>query len=130
MKHFTLLILTALFCLSGQAQNMQLPGTLRLNAPMARQGSLSSMRAQNPRMKAPAKAETTEEPISETPAGRLVDNMYVNSESFGLGWGNFYTQSVDGGVAAVVEGTDGFVYVKALSVNAIQKYKNIAIDNI
>lgn len=113
MKHFTLLILTALFCLSGQAQNMQLPGTLRLNAPMARQGSLSSMRAQNPRMKAPAKAETTEEPISETPAGRLVDNMYVNSESFGLGWGNFYTQSVDGGVAAVVEGTDGFVYVKA-----------------
>lgn len=52
-----------------------------------------------------------ENPIIDTPAGTLHDNMYAKSSAYGLGWGGFYIQEVDGGIGKVVEGTDGNLYI-------------------
>ncbi len=61
---------------------------------------------------APRKAAAGE-PITATPAGRLLENMYVNSNSYGLGFGDVYAQKVDGGLGGVVEGSDGCIYIQA-----------------
>lgn len=63
--------------------------------------------------KAPASApvRVDEEPIMDTPEGTLYDNMYASSSAYGLGWGEVYTQNVDGGIGKVVEGTDGNLYI-------------------
>ena len=58
---------------------------------------------------APARAE--EEPIMDVPSGTLHDNMYASSFAYGLGWGDAYTQIVDGGIGKVVEGDDGNLYI-------------------
>lgn len=60
-----------------------------------------------------SKKATTETPVSNAPAGQLFENMYVNSNSYGLGFGDVYSQVVDGGLGGVVEGNDGYVYVQA-----------------
>ena len=63
--------------------------------------------------KAPAAAPrlASEEPIMDVPEGTLHDNMYASSFAYGLGWGDIYTQNVDGGIGKVVEGTDGNLYI-------------------
>ena len=62
--------------------------------------------------KAPAHVRATEEePIMDVPEGTLYDNMYATSFAYGLGWGDIYTQNVDGGISKVVEGTDGNLYI-------------------
>ncbi len=63
--------------------------------------------------KAPAAAPllAEEEPIMDVPEGTLHDNMYASSFAYGLGWGDIYTQNVDGGIGKVVEGTDGNLYI-------------------
>jgi len=63
--------------------------------------------------KAPARVQlrAEEEPIMDVPEGTLYDNMYATSSAYGLGWGDIYTQEVDGGIGKVVEGTDGNLYI-------------------
>ena len=62
--------------------------------------------------KAPAQVRAIEdEPIMDVPEGNLYDNMYATSFAYGLGWGDIYTQDVDGGIGKVVEGTDGNLYI-------------------
>lgn len=63
--------------------------------------------------KAPAAApmRVDEEPIMDVPEGILHDNMYASSSAYGLGWGDIYTQEVDGGIGKVVEGADGNLYI-------------------
>lgn len=62
--------------------------------------------------RAPHKAAAGE-PITATPAGKLFENMYVNSSAYGMGFGDVYTQKVDGGLGGVVEGSDGCIYIQA-----------------
>lgn len=62
--------------------------------------------------RAPRKAAAGE-PITATPAGKLFENMYVNSNSYGMGFGDVYSQKVDGGLGGVVEGSDGCIYIQA-----------------
>jgi len=62
-------------------------------------------------LKAPAREDSEEKPIMDAPEGTLYDNMYATSSAYGLGWGDIYTIEVDGGIGAVVEGTDGNLYI-------------------
>lgn len=118
MKKFTLLLVSVLTAFNASAQtSVKAPA---LSQPMARQrtvsfrqaiGEVSSLLTSN---RTPAaKAPETGAPISETPDGVLFDNMYVTSNDYGLGFGSIYARNVDGGVGAVVEGSDGNIWIKA-----------------
>ena len=99
MKRFiTLITLVAALLIPSVATAQRMPAKASMK--------LSQFKAP---AQAPARAE--EEPIMDVPEGTLYDNMYASSFAFGLGWGDIYTQDVDGGIGKVVEGTDGNLYI-------------------
>ena len=99
MKRFiTLITLVAALLIPSIATAQRMPAKASMK--------LSQFKAP---AQAPARAE--EEPIMDVPEGTLYDNMYASSFAFGLGWGDIYTQDVDGGIGKVVEGTDGNLYI-------------------
>lgn len=77
--------------------------------PVKKNLKLSNFKAATMIQKAQARAQ--EEPIMDVPEGTLHDNMYASSSAYGLGWGDIYTQNVDGGIGKVVEGADGNLYI-------------------
>lgn len=108
------IITLALCALTGLAAQAQLANTNVRTTPMKRQTTLSQLRATSHmaiKKAAPHKAEG--EPITDAPAGTLIDNMYATSKGYGLGLGDTYVQNVDGGLGGVVEAEDGYIYVKA-----------------
>lgn len=114
MKRFLLFSLSAIVVAAMSAAPMKLQNARVNHSPLRKSTeSLSSLREKGVIniKKAAVKAETGT-PISEPPAGKLIDNMYVTSSAYGLGWGGYYYQDLDGGLGGVVEGDDGFVYVK------------------
>ncbi len=120
MKKFTFLVAAlALCCVTGSASDLLLPGVARNHAPIKRQCSLGERVAKSgdagvmALKKAKRSASATDTVVADAPAGKVLDNMYVNSEAYGLGWGSAYYQKVDGGIGGVGEANDGFVYVKA-----------------
>ena len=113
MKKSLLLGLVAVMGFTAQAQ--QLTSVSTLSHPMKRQGVTLSERAEKASFaakKGKKVAAKADQPLLDQPAGKLFENMYVTSESYGLGWGDVYYQPVDGGYGAVVEGDDGCLYVK------------------
>lgn len=113
MKKSLLLGLVAVMGFTAQAQ--QLTSVSTLSHPMKRQGVTLSERAEKASFaakKGKKVAVKADQPLLDQPAGKLFENMYVTSESYGLGWGDVYYQPVDGGYGAVVEGDDGCLYVK------------------
>ncbi len=112
-----LLLLTAAVALAMGAQAVTVAGAHQLNAPMKRTGITLSQRASSEQATMGLKKagrvalNEGETVISEPPAGNLFRNMYVYSDSYGLGWGDIYSQVVDGGIANIVEAEDGNLYV-------------------
>ncbi len=120
MKKFTFLVAAvAMMAVTGSARDLRLPGVARNLTPVKRQCTLSEREAKSGAegvmaiRKAKRNAEVTDTVTSTAPAGKVTDNMYVNSEAYGLGWGSVYYQKVDGGIGGVDEANDGFVDVKA-----------------
>ncbi len=115
MKKTLLLSMAALaISLTGTAQSLNLPGYRTNHKPMRQQQVTLGDQLRKSGLKAPAHREAgVDEPVSNTPEGTLHENMYVNSNSYGLGFGDVYYQIVDGGLGAVVEGTDGNIWVQA-----------------
>lgn len=112
MKKIATLFITSLLCMAAQAQGLG-PAHARVNGtPIKKQAVTLGQLQERGLVRKAARKATDEKPITAAPEGRLLDNMYVNSHSFGLGWGSAYTQVVDGGLGGVVEGKDGYVYVK------------------
>lgn len=103
------------------AQNLTLDKATINSTPLARHEAgeplrqLAGKTAQQPTARIVMKADSAsaDTVTVNPPAGRLLDNMYVTSSGYGLGWGSIYFQNVDGGLGGVVEGDDGAVYVKA-----------------
>lgn len=117
MKKTLLTIAAALIAASSIAQNYSLNKAIENNSPLPQQKREISLRqlAKKPVMANNGlvlKAEDADTVIVNPPAGTLFENMYVNSNSYGLGWGSIYRQVVDGGIGGVVEGNDGNIYVK------------------
>lgn len=112
MKKIATLMITSLLCLAAQAQGFS-PAHARVNGtPLKKQAATLAQLQERGIVHKAARKATDEKPIATAPEGRLLDNMYVNSTGFGLGWGSAYKQVVDGGLGGVVEGKDGYVYVK------------------
>ena len=111
MKKLALSLLAVLIAGNSMAQKTNLDLKIERIQKRFRTES-STMAASLPAGMKPAKGTTNEKPLTETPAGRLVDNMYVTSNAYGLGIGQAYQQNVDGALGAVVEGSDGFVYIQ------------------
>lgn len=80
-------------------------------ASAQRMPAKSGMRLSQFKAPAAAPMRVDEEPIMDVPEGILHDNMYASSSAYGLGWGDIYTQEVDGGIGKVVEGADGNLYI-------------------
>ena len=80
-------------------------------ASAQRMPAKSGMRLSQFKAPAAAPMRGDEEPIMDVPEGILHDNMYASSSAYGLGWGDIYTQEVDGGIGKVVEGADGNLYI-------------------
>lgn len=97
-QFFTLFALVAALLVPNYA-------TAQHRAPQA------GMRLSQFKAPAMAPAREDEEPIMDAPEGVLYDNMYATSSAYGLGWGDIYTQEVDGGIGKVVEGDDGNLYI-------------------
>ena len=111
MKKLALSLLAVLIAGNSMAQKTNLDlKTERIQKRFRTESS--TLAASLPAGMKPAKGTTNEKPLTETPAGRLVDNMYVTSNAYGLGIGQAYQQNVDGALGAVVEGSDGFVYIQ------------------
>lgn len=115
MKNLLLLGLAAMLAMGSQAANVK--DAVKLTHPMRSQHMTLSERAANANAtlvtnKAKKVAVKADAPITEAPAGTEYKDMYVTSESFGMGWGDVYYQKVDGGLGAVVEGNDGCLYIK------------------
>lgn len=114
----TLLLMASLLCgLGAGAQTYSIRQATVSNGPkpmVQRTTSLKKVAGSHvlPGKLSLSKAATSDAPITTTPEGRLVDNMYVSSSAYGMGYGNIYSLRVDGGLGAVVEGTDGAVYVQ------------------
>lgn len=114
----TLLLMASLLCgLGAGAQTYSIRQATVSNGPkpmVQRPTSLKKVAGSHvlPGKLSLSKAATSDAPITTTPEGRLVDNMYVSSSAYGMGYGNIYSLQVDGGLGAVVEGTDGAVYVQ------------------
>lgn len=118
MKKFTLFVaLVAMFGVVSSASDFQLSGVARNQAPLKKQCSLSQRAEKSGNnamaLKKAAKRAPVGTVISDAPAGTVFDNMYANSDAYGLGWGDIYYQEVDGGLGGVDVADDGFVYVKA-----------------
>lgn len=117
MKKTLLTIAAALIAASSIAQNYSLNKAIENNSPLPQQKREISLRqlAKKPVMANNGlvlKTEGADTVTVNPPAGTLFENMYVNSNSYGLGWGSIYRQVVDGGIGGVVEGNDGNIYVK------------------
>lgn len=111
MNKFLLLTGACLLALGMQAQPKMSIKDARVNTTPIAMGSYSLSKAGL--SKASEVKQNAETPVTEAPAGRLLNYMYVTSKAYGMGLGDIYTQNVDGGLGAVVEGTDGHIWVKA-----------------
>ncbi len=113
MKRSLLLCLCAVAISATATQSFNIRKVPQNHTPIkAGMWEISDLSHRFATRQAPKKA-TTETPISSAPAGQLFENMYVNSNSYGLGFGDVYAQVVDGGLGGVVEGNDGYIYVQA-----------------
>ena len=65
----------------------------------------------NAKANTPAKAD--DDILFDAPDGVVYDNLYASSFAYGLGFGDFYTQNVDGGLGGVCEASDGNLYIYA-----------------
>lgn len=114
MKKTLLLMISAMVVAAASAVPQKLQN-VKVNHQPLKAASMSLKKAHEDGLVAKPKKVSIKEselPISDAPAGRLIDNMYVKSSAYGLGWGDIYYQDVDGGLGGVVEGDDGFLYVK------------------
>lgn len=117
MKKTLLTLAAVMVAASSIAQNYSLSRTIENKTPLPQQRKEVSLRqlAGKPTMALNGKvlkAEGADTVTVNPPAGTLYENMYVNSSAYGLGWGSIYSQQVDGGIGGVVEGDDGYVYIK------------------
>lgn len=120
MKKCTLLVLAAACAVAVcSASELRLTTVASRQSPMKRQCSLSErvkmdgegvMTLKRAKKQASAVTDTL---ISSAPAGTVLADMYVNSEAYGLGFGDIYYQKVDGGVGGVDVADDGYLYVQA-----------------
>ena len=86
MKKLALSLLAVLIAGNSMAQKTNLDlKTERIQNRFRTESS--TLAASLPAGMKPAKGTTNEKPLTETPAGRLVDNMYVTSDAYGLGIG-------------------------------------------
>lgn len=120
MKKCTLLVLAmALSVAVGSATDLKLASVASNSLPMKRQYSLSQRRGMSGEgvmtlKKAKKQASAvTDTLISTAPAGKVFADMYVTSDSYGLGLGSVYYQKTDGGVGGVDVADDGNLYVQA-----------------
>ena len=114
MKKTLLLMISAMVVAAASAAPQKLQN-VKVNHQPLKAASMSLKKAHEDGLVAKPKKVSIKEgelPITDAPAGRLIDNMYVNSSAYGLGFGGIYYQAVDGGLGGVVEGDDGFLYVK------------------
>lgn len=75
--------------------------------------------------KAPRRAEAEARGIVDQPEGKLYENEFVAFNGIAYNWFyGFYSTDTDAGVAQVVEGTDGNIYIKGLtpSLNVDEDY--------
>ena len=119
MKKCTLFVAAmVLFAAASWAGGLRLAGVAQNQVPIKKQCSLSQRIAQSGEgvlalKKAAKPMADVGTVISDAPAGTVYENMYVNSEAYGLGWGDAYYQKVDGGLGGVDVANDGFIYVQA-----------------
>ena len=95
-----------LFAAASWAGGLRLAGVAQNQVPIKKQCSLSQRIAQSGEgvlalKKAAKPMADVGTVISDAPAGTVYENMYVNSEAYGLGWGDAYYQKVDGGIGGV-----------------------------
>ncbi len=113
MKRTLLLSICAIAISAMASQRADIKTAPRNHTPLQSDTwKLSDVNHKAATKRLPQKA-SSESPISSAPAGQLFENMYVNSNSYGLGFGDIYYQVVDGGLGGVVEGNDGYIYVQA-----------------
>ncbi|MDO4511918.1 MAG: hypothetical protein Q4B68_08895, partial [Bacteroidales bacterium] len=107
----------AMIFAANAASSMNISGVARNHSPIKKQCTLSKRAAATGEgimaIKKAAKRAQGGTLISNPPKGTVYENMYVNSEAYGLGWGDIYYQKVDGGLGGVDVADDGFIYVQA-----------------